>query len=276
MSASKKRGLQRKPRVRNADPENSTLGHPLVDQIARDQQALVVPLHQLKPSEDQPRQTFDESTIEELAKDIKANGLINPLTVVEEGEGYRVIAGERRYRALKQAGQQDAPVRIVSPSTARAIQLAENLHREDLPLLEEAQAFAALRDELSLTVRDLADKVRKSKSYVQRRLAIMEWPEDVQELLRQEPGMLTAAEAIARINDPKRRAQRIAALLSKKPERSPEPKPERERPEPFRFKERARGGFDVQVRYRPNSGNREELIAQLREVLQRLEAEEKG
>lgn len=238
----------------------------------------MVPVTQLRPSEEQPRRTFDDASLDELASDIAANGLINPLTVVQEGGGYRIVAGERRYRALQRAGMHDAAVRVVDASTARAVQLAENLHREDLPLLEEAQAFAALRDELSLSVRELAEKVRKSRSYVQRRLAVLEWPQDVLELLRREPGLLTAAEKIARIKDPKRRAQRIAALLEDEPEAenaAAEPRRERGRPpEPFRLKERKRGGFDVQVRYRPGSSNRDDLIKQLRVVLERLEVEE--
>src|SRR5690606_13398694 len=88
--------------------------------------------------------------------------------------------------------------------------LAENIQREDLPLLEEAQALATLRDERELTVRELADLVKKSRGYVQRRLEITTWPEDVQQFLQENPGMLTQAAEIARVSDSQRRQKRIA------------------------------------------------------------------
>jgi ParB/RepB/Spo0J family partition protein len=287
-------GLQRPTKARlDASNDSSTAGHLVAELVARDERAHVVPLRRVKPSANQPRQTFDDESITELAEDIRAHGLINPLTVTVVGDEYRIVAGERRYRALQIAGFTDVSVRVVNEEAARAIQLAENLHREDLPLLEEAQAFASLKEHLQLNVRDLAAKVHRSASYVDRRLQILSWPSDVQDLLRSHPGMLTAAAKIAVIQDPKRRAARIQALIegdTPAPVSTPtlvggdspsaagkarvNPKPERGRPPtPFRLRERKSGGFDVQIHYRPGKADRADLITQLRSVLARLEEE---
>jgi len=269
-------GLQRKPTSKSVtgDVADRATDHPLADQVARDNAALVVPVSKINTSTANPRQTFDEASLAELAADISANGLINPLTVVAEGASYRLIAGERRYRAAQQLGLADVPVRVVNESAAAVIQLSENLQREDLPLLEEVRAFAGLQQHLQLTVRELADKVHKSRGYVQRRLAILNWPEDVQALLQSEPGLLTVAEKIAAIADPQRRAARIRAIVGGEvPSAVPVREPGRPA-EPFRLKERKRGGFDVTVHYRPGASNRTQLIEQLRNVLSRLEQEE--
>lgn len=276
MSGSRKRGLQKAPsRVRapTRQPEQE-LEHPVADQIARDDNALLVPLARIRVLPGQPRQTFTEESIAELAEDIRENGLVNPLTVTQDGQVYNLVAGERRLRALQLLKASDAPVRVVPTENARAIQLAENLQREDLPLLEEAQALAALRDEQELTVRKLAEAVKKSRSYVHRRLEILTWPEDVQALLQEQPGLLTQAASLAKIPDAKQRQDRIAALLD--PEASTKAATEGNKgkgrpPTPFKFAERKDGGFDLQVRYRPHLADREEIIAQLKQLIQTLE-----
>lgn len=280
MSASKKRGLQTRPRVRvPSKGEGADQSHPVADQIARDDAALLVPLGRIEIRPGQPRKTFDEESISELAENIRVNGVIHPLVVTQEGKMYGLVAGERRLRALQLLGASDAPVRVVDEKQARAIQLAENIHREDLPLIEEAQALAALREEQGLTVRELADTVKKSRSYVQRRLEILEWPEDTQELLRTHPGMLTQAAELAKISDPQERERRIAAALRPEGAAVPEEPVDKKRgrgrpPTPFKFAERRDGGFDLQVRYRPGMTNREELVNQLKELLRALEGSE--
>lgn len=277
MSANRRRGLQKTPRVRAPQPQTAeALEHPVADQVARDDSALLVPLSRINVAPGQPRRTFSEASIAELADDIRANGVINALTVTQEGQDYALVAGERRLRALKLLGATDAPVRIIDKSSAKAVQLAENIHREDLPLLEEARALAELQEELGLTVRQLAEQVRKSRSYVHRRLEILKWPEDVQGLLTTHPGLLTRAAEVAAIDDPRVREQAIAALTGSQSAEGTEGARPKKRgrgrpPQPFKFNARKDGGFDLRVMYRPGTTNREELIGELRRLLETLE-----
>lgn len=280
MSTTKKRGLQKTPRVRVPTRQGATEAeHPVANQVARDHNALLVPLSRVRVRPGQPRQTFSEASLTELAEDIRANGLVNPLTVTQDpdGEHFNLVAGERRLRALALLNATDAPVRVIPEENARIVQLAENLQREDLPLLEEARALGALRDEQKLSVRELAQAVNKSRGYVQRRLEILEWPQELQDLLRTHPSMLTQAAEIAKLPDPAQRQRRIAALVAPEAaDTTPEP-PKRPRgrpPKPFVFSERKDGGFDLRVRFRPGATDREDLIQQLRRVLQELEVGE--
>lgn len=271
---SKKRGLQRPPQVREPS-HDAELQHPIADQPARDESALIVPISRISVRPGQPRQTFTEESLNELAQDIQANGLVNPLTVTQDGHSFHLVAGERRYRALQLLKVTDAPVRIIPKEHARAVQLAENIQREDLPLLEEAQALAALRDERSLTVRELADLVKKSRGYVQRRLEITTWPEDVQHFLRDNPSMLTQAADIAKIADDHRRLRRIAnATDTTTPDGSPEPAAPRQPgrpPTPYRYSPRRGGGFDLQIKYRPGQVDRADLLQKLKQLILELE-----
>ena len=269
----KKRGLQRPPLVREPE-KGADLQHPVADQPARDEAALIVPLTRIRIQPGQPRKTFSEESLNELAQDIQANGLVNPITVTQDGPHFNLVAGERRYRALQILKATDAPVRIIPREHARAIQLAENIQREDLPLVEEAQALAALRDERGLTVRELADLVKKSRGYVQRRLEIISWPEDVQRFLGENPGMLTQAADIAKIADDTRRQRRIAnasnPAMADREELEPSRQPGRP-PLPYRFSPRRGGGFDLQIKYRPGQVDRAELLEKLKKLIQELE-----
>lgn len=269
----KRRGLQRTPQVR--DPSLDTaLQHPVADQPARDESALIVPLGRIRVQSGQPRKTFSEESLNDLAQDIQANGLANPLTVTQDGQNFNLVAGERRYRALQLLDATDAPVRIIPQEHARSIQLAENIQREDLPLLEEAQALAALRDERELTVRELADLVKKSRGYVQRRLEIISWPEDVQEFVRDNPGMLTQAAEIAKTPDEQKRLGHIAAATQGDVPRGEGAAVSKQRgrpPAPFRYSPRRGGGFDLQIKYRPGQVDKAELLQQLKDLIGELE-----
>lgn len=273
---SKKRGLQRPPQVREPTDEAS-LQHPVADQPARDENALIVPLSRIRIQPGQPRQTFTEESLNELAQDIQANGLVNPLTVTRDGHNFNLVAGERRYRALQLLELTDAPVRIIPEEHARTVQLAENIQREDLPLLEEVQALAALRDERNLTVRELAELVKKSRGYVQRRLEITTWPEDVQAFLRDNPSMLTQAASIAKIADDHRRQKRLANVTDTATHHDAvlaAPKQLGRPPTPYRYSPRRGGGFDLQIKYRPGQVDRAELLQKLKQLVVELEGVE--
>lgn len=278
MSGKKKSGLQGVPNpvasIKKPAHRPSS-DHPLAKSVTRDQQARIVPLEQLRRNEGQPRRTFDPEAIAQLAADIEAHGLLNPITVVELEDGtYQIIAGERRYRALQHLEAQEAPVRVVSPDSVRVVQLAENLQREDLPILEEAHALRELKDELGLSLRALAERLNLSKSYVDRRIRVPDWPDELQNLLKERPGLFSRLDEIAAVKDEDEWRRQLAALKGE-PVQQASPKrkvkPRGRPPNPFVFKTKEDGSFDLRVKYRPGQTDRDKLIAGLRGALAELE-----
>lgn len=156
-------------------------------------------LSDLFPSPTNPRKTFPIEQLTELAASIKANGVINPITVRKINAGYEVVSGGRRYRAAVMAGLLEMPciVRELSDAQVLDIQIEENLHRSDVPPLEEAIAFDDLLRSKKLTISELAGRLNKSESYVLRRLKLNELHEVYRPYL--ESGILatTTAEVIA-------------------------------------------------------------------------------
>jgi ParB family transcriptional regulator, chromosome partitioning protein len=150
-----------------------------------------IPLSAIEADPNQPRRTFDEEKLQELAESIKLYGVISPI-LVRPGAlpgRYTVISGERRYRASTLAGLTSIPA-MVSQSQDEdgktlAIQLVENLQRADLAPLERAQAIGALRDGHSLSIREIAEKLSISKSAVQRSLEILSLPDDLLNALKE-------------------------------------------------------------------------------------------
>jgi len=135
--------------------------------------AMVVPISQLVPNILQVRQHFDLDALQELADDIKARGILEPLLVREAEPGsYEIIAGERRYRAAQVAGLVEVPVivRQMDDKEAQFTMLAENLQRADLDPLDEQRFFQTLQREYNLSYSDIAKLINKSKGYVQNRL----------------------------------------------------------------------------------------------------------
>ena len=135
-----------------------------------------IPIADVVPSPYQPRRTFDEEALSDLASSIKASGLLQPIVVrVRAQGGYELIAGERRLRAAGKAGWRTIPavVKSVTDEEASALALIENMQREDLSALEEAQGLARLRDEFSLTQQEIADAVGKSRVAVANQLRLL-------------------------------------------------------------------------------------------------------
>jgi ParB family chromosome partitioning protein len=247
--------------------------HPLAQREARDDKAVLIPIEQLQPDPEQPRRAFEQKSLEELASSIKQHGVLQALIVLEEDGHYKIIAGERRYRAAQLAGLTDLPARIhQEPSTVREIQLVENLQREDLGLLEEAHALAELRLHANTSIRGLEEVTGKSKSYIARRLKILDMPKDVQAMLEREPRLLSKADKIAKIADPKRRASRIKALLHEDDASGPVQARQQGRPvHPLSLRKKKDGGFDLVVKYRPGQTDGIELVTRLRQVIAELE-----
>lgn len=146
---------------------------------------LDVPVERLRPGRYQPRRTMDEEALGELAESIRAQGVMQPIVVREAGEGYEIIAGERRWRAATRAGLERVPVlvRHVDDQSAMALALIENIQREDLRPLEEATALQRLLREFDLTQQQVADAVGKSRVAVTNLLRLLNLSPPVRELL---------------------------------------------------------------------------------------------
>lgn len=156
-----------------------------------------LPLSEITPNKGQPRKSFDEDELAELADSIKQNGILQPLLVRRKGDIYEIVAGERRYQAARIAGLKEVPVviRDVSDDEIFKLALIENLQRSDLSPLEEASGYRQLIKEKGLTQDELAKILSRSRSTITNTLRLLDLPEEVQQLV--EEGRLTAGHARA-------------------------------------------------------------------------------
>jgi ParB family chromosome partitioning protein len=157
-----------------------------------------LPLSQLKPNRLQPRAEFDEEGLSELAASIRAQGIVQPIVVAQDGDGgYSIVAGERRWRAARRAGLDEVPVVVRDVADDRELletALVENLQRSDLNPLEEAKAYRALKERFGMSQEEIAVRVGKGRSTVANRLRLLRLPDEVRELLRS--NRLTAGQAL--------------------------------------------------------------------------------
>jgi ParB family transcriptional regulator, chromosome partitioning protein len=156
----------------------------------------------ISPNPEQPRTDITEEGIAELADSITKVGLLQPIIVRAQGEGYQIIAGERRWRASRLAGLERVPVRVLSKNATESLEIAliENLQRQDLNSIEEARGYRKLLSEYRMTQAELADKVSKSRSTITNALRLLDLPDDVQELVYE--GKMTAGHARAVLSIP--------------------------------------------------------------------------
>jgi ParB family chromosome partitioning protein len=148
---------------------------------AATERALDVDIDLLRPNRFQPRTAMDETRIDELSRSIKANGVIQPIVVRKADKGFEIIAGERRWRASQRAGLLKVPVVVREMSDDRLLPVAliENIQREDLNPIEEAQAYRQLADDYHLTQEQIADSVGKDRSSVANYLRLLRLPTEV-------------------------------------------------------------------------------------------------
>jgi len=141
----------------------------------------------IDPSALQPRSVFDEAKLNELAKSISANGVVQPVLVRRKGSRFELIAGERRWRGAQLAGLTTIPavIRNVSDDKVLEIALIENIQREDLNPIEEATAYKKLIETLGLTQESVGERVGRDRSYVTNYLRLLKLPDDIQDLLQQ-------------------------------------------------------------------------------------------
>lgn len=145
-----------------------------------------VPIDLIDPSSLQPRSIFDDAKLDELARSIRANGIVQPLLIRPKGNRFELVAGERRWRAAQRAGLTRVPVvlRDVPDEKVLEIAIIENIQREDLNPIEEACAYKKLIDTLGLTQEMVAERVGRDRSYITNYLRLLRLPEDLQHLLQ--------------------------------------------------------------------------------------------
>lgn len=202
------------------------------EEKAENNSPLMVKLSEVEPNREQPRKYFDEEAMQELADSIKKYGVIQPLLVEKKEKYYEIIAGERRWRAAKIAGLKEIPVVLkeLSEQEKMEIALIENIQREDLNPIEEAQAYKRLLDEFHLKQEDVAKSVSKSRSAITNSMRLLKLDERVQNMVAGEELSAGHARALLSISDVEKQyelAQKIVekglsvreveALLKKKP-----------------------------------------------------------
>lgn len=183
----------------------------------KDQEANQVSLKEIFPNKNQPRKVFDQEELEGLAASIKEHGVLQPLILRKTQDGYQVIAGERRYRAAKLAGLDKVPVLVkdISDQQADAISLIENLQREDLNPIEEAQALKAMMETHKLTQQDLADLIGKNRSSIANLLRLLNLEKEVQGYLAQGDLTFSHGKLLLKIKDPKKQVAKARDIIKK-------------------------------------------------------------
>ena len=172
-------------------------------------------LSDIEPNPRQPRQDFDPAALEELAQSIRENGVITPITLRKTGDTYQIIAGERRWRASRMAGLHEIPAVVldVDENTAYALALIENLQREDLNPMEEAEGYRRLTQELGLTQEQAARRVGISRPAVANALRLLSLPKAVAALLRDKEISAGHARALLPLEDPQRMEQAAKTVV---------------------------------------------------------------
>ena len=189
---------------------NALLGDPELP--AQGEGSISLPISQVEPGLNQPRKRFDPETLSDLAESIRVHGIIQPLTVRRLASGYyQIIAGERRWRAAKQAGLTEVPAVIIEADDRKVMELGliENLQREDLNPAEEARGYQVLMEEYGLTQEQVAEEMGKSRPAIANTLRLLALPEDLLKLV--EEGTLSAGHARAILGAPTQAMQRQAA-----------------------------------------------------------------
>ena len=254
-----------------------------------------LPVGRLQPGKYQPRTQMDPASLEELAASIRAQGLMQPILVRPVGDGlggerYEIVAGERRWRAAQMAGLEDVPtlVRAIPDESALAMALIENIQRENLNPLEEAQGLQRLIDEFSMTHQQAADAVGRSRPAASNLLRLLQLAPPVQEMLmRGELDMgharallplsavlqIQLAQRIVQKGLSVREAERLAQLALKPPKASEEAKPDRD---VLRLQEELSDFLGAKVEIRTNKKGAGKIqidfgdLDQLEGILQRL------
>jgi len=187
----------------------------LIESRATHAQIREVPVARILPNPAQPRLSYEEDSLTELADSIREHGVLQPILVRPVGSQYELIAGERRWRASRMAKRESIPAIVVEfdDETALEVSIIENLQREDVTPLEEASMFRKMTD-LGYSVRQLAQKIGKDKGYVENRIRLAEAPPEIRELVSVRKDTLSHAYELMKIRDERTRrrlAKKVAA-----------------------------------------------------------------
>jgi ParB family chromosome partitioning protein len=179
--------------------------------------ALEVDTDLLRPNQFQPRTQMDDERIDDLARSIRTNGIIQPIVVRRSGEGYEIIAGERRWRAAQRIGLLKVPivVRDVPDDRLLAVALIENIQRQDLNPIEEAVAYRRLADEFRMTQEQIADAVGKDRSSIANYVRLLRLPQEVRANVASNAISMGHARALLALNDEAAQLRLGREILSK-------------------------------------------------------------
>ncbi|MCQ4087762.1 ParB/RepB/Spo0J family partition protein [Saccharibacillus sp. JS10] len=186
--------------------------------VSESDQIVEVPLNRLRANPYQPRHTFDEEALRELAESIRQHGVIQPIIVRSVLKGYEIIAGERRTRASALAGRTEIPavVREFTDQQVMEIALIENVQRENLNAMEIAVAYQSLMDEFKMTQEDLSVKVGKSRSHIANFLRLLTLPEEVKDCVSRGTLSMGHAKAIVGLKQPALQIQLAEQAIAQK------------------------------------------------------------
>jgi len=214
------KGLGRGLSALIGDTKDSTLSQKSSETAGQgpaDSSYQLLPVSQISGNPKQPRTVFDDEALAELAESIAAVGLVQPVVVRRRGEGFELVAGERRWRAAQQAGLEKIPAIIRQAGDAESLELAliENLSREDLNPIDTARAYAILQEDFGSTQEELAGKLGRSRSAVANTMRLLDLPDEVQLLI--EKGSLSEGHGRALLALPDRQVlKRLAKRVAKK------------------------------------------------------------
>lgn len=172
-------------------------------ETATNEEIIDIELSELRPNPYQPRKVFDDEALKELSASIREHGVFQPIIIKKSIKGYEIIAGERRVRASKLAGLDKIPaiIRDFTDEQMMEIALLENLQRENLTAIEEAYAYKAMIEKLSLTQDELSKKVGKSRSHLTNILGLLRLPKEVQQMIAESKLSMGHARALSKLED---------------------------------------------------------------------------
>ena len=267
-----KRGLPEFVRMRHDEHYVEALVSSAGDPVGR-----IVPIEQLDPNPNQPRQVMGDLT--ELIASVGEKGIIEPLVVRQVGNRYQIVAGERRYHAAVHAGLRDLPVVVRDLDDAEVLEIAlvENLQRKDLTAFEEAEAIHSLASQCGYTHEDLARKLGKSRTSVTESLSLNNMPDEVRKLCRlADISSKSLLLQIVRQGDPKKMlalAEKVAsqggATREALRKETAKPKPGRPKSYVFNFKP-SNKAFALKMSFRKGQVGKDEIIRTLEGILAEL------
>ena len=181
-------------------PAESAVKEPAAQTGEEESSVSYIDINDIKPNENQPRKTFDEEKLEELASSIKAHGLIQPIVVRKASSGYEIVAGERRWRAARKAALKQIPalIRDLTDEENMLLSIIENMQREDLDPIEEAEGINQMIKKYGMNQEQVSVSLGKSRPYISNQLRLLKLPEDIQSMVSRKD--LSAGHVRALIN----------------------------------------------------------------------------